>query len=67
MFGRRNRNDELADKFRELAVKAEDAEIVREHVVSRESQVFRLRDELREVREKNHFTPLFIKTIGGRW
>lgn len=65
-MGRRNRNDELQERFQELARRTDDAVAQREQVTSREPRVFKLRDELRELRQENHFTPLFIKSIGGR-
>ena len=65
-MARRNRNDELQERFQELARRTDDAVAQREQVTSREGRVFRLRDELRELRQENHFTPLFIKSIGGR-
>jgi len=66
MARRRNRQAEIQERFVELAQRTDDAVAQREQVTQREDRVFRLRDELRQVRQENHFTPLFIKTIGGR-
>lgn len=66
MARRRNRNEELNARFAELARRTDDAVSQREQVTSREPEVFKLRDELVRIREQNHFTPLFIKSIGGR-
>jgi len=66
MARRRNRQEEIQERFVELAQRTDDAVAQREQVTQREDRVFRLRDELRQVRQENHFTPLFIKTIGGR-
>lgn len=65
MARRRNRNEELRDRFEEIARRTDDAVAQREQVVSREGRVLRLRDELRDVRRENHFTQLFLKTVGG--
>lgn len=65
MARRRDRNAELQNRFELLAQRTDDAVTQRNAVTSREPRVFRLRDELHHIREENHFTPLFIKTIGG--
>lgn len=65
MARRRNRNAELQDRFRELARRHDDAQRTQEAVTSREPQVIRFRDEMRQIRMENHFTQLFLKTVGG--
>ena len=52
-------------KLEELQHQAQEAEVKREEVVAREPTVRRLSKELGELRKHNHFTELFINTVGA--
>jgi hypothetical protein len=56
---------DLNDHLRHLQEEAREAEIVQRRVESREPAIDRLASEMRGIRAQNHFTELFISTVGG--
>lgn len=56
---------DLNAHIQHLQEEARQAEAVRERVESREPVIDRLATEMRGIRQQNHFTELFISTVGG--
>lgn len=56
---------DLEEHLRRLQDDAAKAEAVQRRVESREPVIDRLASEMRVIREQNHFTELFVSTVGG--
>lgn len=57
---------DVQGKMEELAQRAASAEVAKEEIKGREQLVRRFSKEMAGYREDNHFTDLFIKTVGAQ-